>query len=83
MPASSATRLRGQGAAWRGAFHCHAELPSEVMKRETLSHADAAGIVLGARVPIIITSRADQGRWLPAVAALLRHSQIAKQPIRA
>jgi phosphate acetyltransferase len=24
-----------------------------------LSHADAAGIVLGARVPIILTSRAD------------------------
>jgi phosphate acetyltransferase len=51
-----------------------------------LSHADAAGIVLGARVPIILTSRADhvQTRMAScAVAALLRHSQMAKQPVRA
>jgi len=51
-----------------------------------LSHADAAGIVLGARVPIILTSRADHVRTRVAscaVAALLRHSQMAKQPIRA
>src|SRR6476659_3231599 len=51
-----------------------------------LSHADAAGIVLGARVPIILTSRADHVRTRMAscaVAALLRHSQMAKQPIRA
>ena len=51
-----------------------------------LSHADAAGIVLGARVPIILTSRADHVRTRLAscaVAALLRHSQMAKQPIRA
>ena len=51
-----------------------------------LSHADAAGIVLGARVPIILTSRADSlARAWPPVrsAALLRHSQMAKQPIRA
>jgi phosphate acetyltransferase len=51
-----------------------------------LSNADAAGIVLGARVPIILTSRADNVRTRLAscaVAALLRHSQIAKQPIRA
>ena len=51
-----------------------------------LSHADAAGIVLGARVPIILTSRADNVRTRMAscaVAALLRHSQLAKQPIRA
>jgi phosphate acetyltransferase len=51
-----------------------------------LSHADAAGIVLGARVPIILTSRADNVRTRLAscaVAVLLRHSQIAKQPIRA
>jgi phosphate acetyltransferase len=51
-----------------------------------LSHADAAGIVLGARVPIILTSRADNVRTRLAscaVAALLRHSQIAKQPIGA
>jgi phosphate acetyltransferase len=51
-----------------------------------LSHADAAGIVLGARVPIILTSRADNVRTRLAscaVATLLRHSQIAKQPVGA
>ena len=51
-----------------------------------LSHADAAGVVLGARVPIILTSRADSVRTRMAscaVAALLRHSQIAKRPIGA
>ena len=40
-----------------------------------LSHADAAGIVLGARVPIILTSRADHVRTRMAscaVAALFR-----------
>ena len=50
-----------------------------------LSNADAAGIVLGARVPIILTSRADNVRTRMAscaVAVLLRHSQM-KQPIRA
>ena len=50
-----------------------------------LSQADAAGVVLGARVPIILTSRADNVRTRMAscaVAALLRHSQL-KQPIRA
>jgi len=50
-----------------------------------LSQADAAGIVLGARVPIILTSRADNVRTRLAscaVAVLLRHSQL-KQPIRA
>ena len=49
-----------------------------------LSHADAAGIVLGARVPIILTSRADNVRTRMAscaVAVLLRYSQL-KQPIR-
>jgi phosphate acetyltransferase len=50
-----------------------------------LSGADAAGIVLGARVPIILTSRADNVRTRMAscaVAMLLRHSQITKQPIQ-
>ena len=50
-----------------------------------LSHADAAGIVLGARVPIILTSRADNVRTRMAscaVAVLLRYSQL-KHPIRA
>jgi phosphate acetyltransferase len=51
-----------------------------------LSKADAAGVVLGARVPIILTSRADNLRTRMAscaVAMLLRHSQMAKQPIQA
>jgi phosphate acetyltransferase len=51
-----------------------------------LSRADAAGVVLGARAPIILTSRADNVRTRLAscaVAMLLRQSQIAKQPIQA
>lgn len=51
-----------------------------------LSNADAAGIVLGARVPIVLTSRADNVRTRMAscaVAVLLAHSRRAKQPIRA
>ncbi len=51
-----------------------------------LSGADAAGIVLGARVPVILTSRADNVRTRLAscaVAALLAHSQRAREPIRA
>jgi len=51
-----------------------------------LSNADAAGIVLGARVPIILTSRADNVRTRMAscaVAMLLAHSRRAKEPIKA
>jgi phosphate acetyltransferase len=51
-----------------------------------LSNADAAGIVLGARVPIILTSRADKVRTRMAscaVAMLLAHSRRAREPIRA
>jgi phosphate acetyltransferase len=51
-----------------------------------LSNADAAGIVLGARVPIVLTSRADNVRTRMAscaVAVLLAYSRRAKQPIRA
>ena len=51
-----------------------------------LSKADAAGIVLGARVPIILTSRADNLRTRMAscaVAMLLAYSQRTKEPIRA
>src|SRR5262249_33747645 len=43
-----------------------------------LAHADAAGLVLGARVPIILTSRADNERTRMAscaVAALLAHAR--------
>ena len=51
-----------------------------------LSRADAAGIVLGARVPIILTSRADNVRTRMAscaVAMLLAHSRRANEPVRA
>lgn len=51
-----------------------------------LSGADAAGIVLGARVPIILTSRADNVRTRMAscaVAMLLAYSRRKKEPIRA
>jgi phosphate acetyltransferase len=51
-----------------------------------LSGADAAGIVLGAKVPVILTSRADNVRTRMAscaVAMLLAHNRRAKEPIRA
>jgi phosphate acetyltransferase len=51
-----------------------------------LSRADAAGIVLGARVPVILTSRADNVRTRLAscaVATLMAYSQRTKTPIRA
>jgi phosphate acetyltransferase len=51
-----------------------------------ISNADAAGIVLGARVPIILTSRADNVRTRMAscaVAKLLAYSTRANAPIRA
>ena len=50
-----------------------------------LSNADAAGIVLGARVPIILTSRADDVRTRMAscaVAALYANYLRTKQPVR-
>jgi phosphate acetyltransferase len=51
-----------------------------------LSGADAAGIVLGAKVPVILTSRADNVRTRMAscaVAMLLAHNRRAREPIRA
>ena len=51
-----------------------------------LSGADAAGVVLGAKVPVILTSRADNVRTRMAscaVAMLLAHNRRAKEPIRA
>jgi phosphate acetyltransferase len=51
-----------------------------------LSGADAAGIVLGARVPIILTSRADNVRTRLAscaVAALYAHALVQMRPIGA
>ncbi|MGE3710221.1 MAG: phosphate acetyltransferase [Hyphomicrobiaceae bacterium] len=50
-----------------------------------LSQADAAGVVLGARVPIVLTSRADNLRTRLAscaVAMISAHSQRAKAPVR-
>jgi phosphate acetyltransferase len=50
-----------------------------------LANADAAGIVLGARVPIILTSRADSVRTRMAscaVAALYAHALKLKNPVR-
>lgn len=50
-----------------------------------LSKADAAGIVLGARVPIVLTSRADNLRTRMAscaVALAFAHSQTSKSPVR-
>jgi phosphate acetyltransferase len=51
-----------------------------------LARADAAGIVLGARVPIILTSRADSVRTRMAscaVAALYAHARRAGTPLAA
>ncbi|MGE3741762.1 MAG: phosphate acyltransferase, partial [Geminicoccaceae bacterium] len=51
-----------------------------------LAIADAAGIVLGARVPIILTSRADEVRAKIAscaVAALYAHNRRTQTPIAA
>jgi phosphate acetyltransferase len=47
-----------------------------------LAGADAAGVVLGARVPIVLTSRADSPmarRASCAVAVLLAHARLTKQ----
>ncbi len=51
-----------------------------------LAHADAAGLVLGARVPIILTSRADTVRTRLAscaVAALYARARRAEAPVPA
>jgi phosphate acetyltransferase len=51
-----------------------------------LSNADAAGIVLGARVPIVLTSRADSVRSRMAscgVAVLYAHARRTNSPIPA
>ncbi|MEW5963070.1 MAG: phosphate acetyltransferase [Pseudomonadota bacterium] len=50
-----------------------------------LSNADAAGIVLGARVPIVLTSRADSVRTRLAscaVAVVFAFNQRTKSPVR-
>ncbi|TAN64143.1 MAG: enoyl-CoA hydratase, partial [Magnetospirillum sp.] len=46
-----------------------------------LAEADAAGIVLGARVPVVLTSRADSAKARLAscaVAVLFAHARRAK-----
>jgi phosphate acetyltransferase len=51
-----------------------------------LAGADAAGIVLGARIPVILTSRADSVRTRLAscaVAALYAHYMTKTRPVRA
>jgi phosphate acetyltransferase len=51
-----------------------------------LAHADAAGIVLGARVPVVLTSRADSVRTRLAscaVAALYANARRAKAAVPA
>jgi phosphate acetyltransferase len=51
-----------------------------------LSNADAAGIVLGARVPIVLTSRADSVRSRMAscgVAVLYAHARRTNTPLPA
>jgi phosphate acetyltransferase len=51
-----------------------------------LTRADAAGIVLGARAPIILTSRADNERTRMAscaVAALFAHARRARAAVAA
>jgi phosphate acetyltransferase len=51
-----------------------------------LARADAAGIVLGARVPIILTSRADSVRTRIAscaIAALFAHARRTGAPLPA
>ena len=45
-----------------------------------LAGADAAGIVLGARVPIILTSRADNVRARLASVAVMKLAALAAQP---
>jgi phosphotransacetylase/acyl dehydratase len=49
-----------------------------------MAHADSAGVVVGARVPIILTSRADSVRARlasAAVAALYAHNKRLQQPV--
>jgi phosphate acetyltransferase len=51
-----------------------------------MSNADGAGVVLGARVPIILTSRADNRRTKLAscaVAVLMATAAAAQSPIKA
>jgi phosphate butyryltransferase len=46
-----------------------------------LSHAEAAGVVLGARVPIILNSRADDdmARLASCAVAALHHARLTGQ----
>jgi phosphate acetyltransferase len=81
-----AARIKGIKSAVAGRAQILVAPDLEATKNLTfISKADAAGIVLGARVPIILTSRADNVRTRMAccaVAMLLAHSRRANQPIR-
>jgi len=87
---SEAARIKGikSAVAGRAQILVAPDLEAGNMLAKNLtfiSKADAAGIVLGARVPIILTSRADNVRTRmasSAVAMLLAHSRRANQPIR-
>ena len=50
---------------------------------EYLADAHAAGIVLGARVPIVLTSRADSAHSRVASCALAMLLNAARQPVNA
>ena len=86
-----AARIKGIKSAVAGQAHIlvvpDLEAGNMLAKNLTfLSKADAAGIVLGARVPVILTSRADNLRTRMAscaVAMLLAHNRRAKEPVRA
>ena len=86
-----AARIKGIRSAVAGQAHIlivpDLEAGNMLAKNLTfLSGADAAGIVLGARVPVILTSRADEVRTRMAscaVAALYADSVAKKQPVRA
>jgi phosphate acetyltransferase len=85
-----AARIKGIGGevAGRAQILVVPDLEAGNMLAKNLSFlagADAAGIVLGARVPIILTSRADNLRTRLAscaVAALYAHHLAQKQPIQ-
>jgi phosphate acetyltransferase len=86
-----AARIKGikSEVAGRAQILVVPDLESGNMLAKNLSYfanADGAGIVLGARVPVVLTSRADSARSRmasAAVAALLADSRRRKAPVAA
>ncbi|MCP4615727.1 MAG: phosphate acetyltransferase [Bradyrhizobium sp.] len=86
-----AARIKGikSEVAGRAQILVVPDLESGNMLAKNLSYfakADSAGIVLGARVPVVLTSRADTARSRmasAAVAALLANARRRKAPIAA